>query len=98
MRRNIGLECREFTMNGVSYRAPMGIAHFLEHKLFENEDGSDTFARFAALGASANAFTSNAMTAYYFDSTEKFEENFLVISFINDIVSLISFCDIFPSA
>jgi predicted Zn-dependent peptidase len=34
---------------------PDGIAHFLEHKMFENEDGVDTFARFAATGASANA-------------------------------------------
>ena len=47
---------------------PDGIAHFLEHKLFENEDGSDTFAHFAALGASCNAFTSTEMTAYLFSA------------------------------
>jgi len=58
---------------------PDGIAHFLEHKLFENEDGSDTFARFAALGASANAFTSNEMTAYLFSATENYYESLKVL-------------------
>lgn len=48
---------------------PDGVAHFLEHKLFEEEDGSDVFERFAALGASANAFTSNEMTSYLFSTT-----------------------------
>lgn len=58
---------------------PDGIAHFLEHKLFENEDGSDTFARFAALGASCNAFTSNEMTAYLFSATDRYYENLEVL-------------------
>lgn len=58
---------------------PDGIAHFLEHKLFENEDGSDTFARFAALGANANAFTSNEMTAYLFSATDHYLENLAVL-------------------
>lgn len=49
---------------------PDGIAHFLEHKMFEAEDGVDTFERFAQIGASANAFTSNDMTAYEFSCTE----------------------------
>lgn len=53
---------------------PDGIAHFLEHKLFENEDGSDSFARFAALGADANAYTSYDRTAYLFSATEGFDE------------------------
>ncbi len=48
---------------------PDGVAHFLEHKLFEEEDGSDVFERFASLGASANAFTSNEMTSYLFSTT-----------------------------
>ncbi|MBQ2251636.1 MAG: insulinase family protein, partial [Clostridia bacterium] len=39
-------------------RVPDGIAHFLEHKMFDNEDGSDTFAKFAELGAFSNAYTS----------------------------------------
>lgn len=58
---------------------PDGIAHFLEHKLFENEDGSDTFADFAALGASCNAFTSTEMTAYLFSATDHYEEALSVL-------------------
>ena len=53
---------------------PDGVAHFLEHKLFEEEDGSDVFAKFASLGASANAYTSHEMTAYLFSATENVEE------------------------
>ncbi|MBP3704897.1 MAG: insulinase family protein, partial [Clostridia bacterium] len=48
---------------------PAGIAHFLEHKLFESEEG-DAFARFAQLGASANAYTSFETTRYLFSCTE----------------------------
>lgn len=55
-------------------RVPDGVAHFLEHKLFESEDGGDTFERFARLGANANAFTSTEMTAYEFSCTENFYE------------------------
>lgn len=54
---------------------PDGIAHFLEHKLFENEDGSDAFELFAQTGASANAFTSSLTTAYLFSCTERFDES-----------------------
>lgn len=53
---------------------PAGIAHFLEHKLFENEDG-DTFARFAKTGAYANAFTSFDRTCYLFSCSNNFEDN-----------------------
>ena len=52
---------------------PDGIAHFLEHKLFANEDGSDSFERFSALGADANAYTSFNRTAYLFSCTDNFE-------------------------
>lgn len=55
-------------------RVPDGIAHFLEHKMFESEDGSDSFEQFARIGASANAFTSHDMTAYEFSCTERFDE------------------------
>ena len=51
---------------------PDGIAHFLEHKLFANEDGSDSFERFSELGADANAYTSFNKTAYLFAATENF--------------------------
>lgn len=58
---------------------PDGIAHFLEHKLFEEEDGSDVFAKFATLGANANAYTSNEMTAYLFSATENVKEALTVL-------------------
>jgi len=61
---------RTFRLAGEEWlTVPDGVAHFLEHKLFEEEDGSDVFERFAALGASANAFTSNEMTCYLFSTT-----------------------------
>ena len=53
---------------------PEGIAHFLEHKLFESEDG-DAFTRFAATGASANAYTSFDRTCYLFFCSDRWEEN-----------------------
>ena len=54
---------------------PDGVAHFLEHKLFSNEDGSDSFERFSALGADANAYTSHTRTVYLFSATDHFEES-----------------------
>ena len=53
---------------------PAGIAHYLEHKLFESEDG-DAFKLFAATGAEANAYTSFDRTCYLFSCTSKFEES-----------------------
>jgi len=55
-------------------RVPDGIAHFLEHKLFEKEDG-DVFQHFSKQGASSNAFTSFTRTAYLFSSTSNVEKN-----------------------
>ncbi|WP_139891213.1 EF-P 5-aminopentanol modification-associated protein YfmH [Bacillus sp. D386] len=55
-------------------RVPDGIAHFLEHKLFEKEDG-DVFQQFSKQGAAANAFTSFTRTAYLFSSTTDVEKN-----------------------
>ena len=63
----------EFTLEGKSYRAPDGVAHYLEHKLFDMPGGRDVSAEFAAMGAMTNAFTSYDMTAYYFSCTENFE-------------------------
>ena len=57
---------------------PEGIAHFLEHKLFESEDG-DAFTRYAATGASANAFTSFDATCYLFSCSENFKESFEIL-------------------
>lgn len=53
---------------------PDGIAHFLEHKLFTNEDGSDAFEHFSAIGADANAYTSHSRTVYLFSATEQVEQ------------------------
>src|SRR5690625_2866412 len=55
-------------------KVPDGIAHFLEHKMFEDEDG-DVFHDFSKQGASANAFTSFTRTAYLFSSTTNVEKN-----------------------
>lgn len=54
---------------------PAGIAHFLEHKLFEREDSSDLMSAFTSLGADSNAFTSFTKTSYLFSSTDHFLEN-----------------------
>lgn len=55
-----------------SIRVNEGIAHFLEHKMFEQPDGSNAFGSFAENGANANAFTGFGMTAYLFSATESF--------------------------
>lgn len=54
---------------------PDGIAHFLEHKMFEQPDGSNAFDKFAKYGANANAFTSFNCTCYLFSCTDNFNEN-----------------------
>ncbi len=64
---------RQFRLEGRQYDMPAGIAHFLEHKLFDLP-GRDVSAEFAALGASTNAFTSYDMTAYYFSCVDHFEQ------------------------
>ena len=63
----------EFTHEGIRYSAPAGVAHYLEHKMFDMPD-MDVSEAFAALGANPNAFTSYDMTAYYFTCTEHFDE------------------------
>lgn len=57
---------------------PAGVAHFLEHKMFEDEDGN-ALQKFACTGASPNAFTSHTMTAYHFSCTDRFEENLKIL-------------------
>ena len=63
-----------FSVDGESVTVPDGIAHFLEHKLFDCENGEDAFARFSAIGADANAYTAYNRTAYLFSCTEHFSE------------------------
>lgn len=59
-------------------KVPEGIAHFLEHKLFENED-CDVFSLYAKTGASANAYTSFDKTCYLFSCTDNFEESLEIL-------------------
>lgn len=54
---------------------PDGIAHYLEHKMFDQPDGSNVFEKFAKYGANANAFTSFNMTAYLFSASDNVKEN-----------------------
>jgi len=63
----------DFLLEGKEYHAPAGVAHYLEHKLFDMPGGRDVSEEFAALGAMTNAFTSYDMTAYYFSCTEHFD-------------------------
>lgn len=64
--------------DGQVMHVPDGIAHFLEHKLFEQKEGN-MLDRFSKLGSSPNAFTSFNQTAYYFSCTDFFEENFRML-------------------
>lgn len=63
-----------YSINGEKVVLPQGCAHFLEHKLFENEDGTTADDVFSALGAYDNAYTSNDRTAYIFSTTDKVRE------------------------
>ena len=62
-------------VDGYVKQYPAGIAHFLEHKLFEREDTSDLMSAFTSLGADSNAFTSFTKTSYLFSATDHFLEN-----------------------
>ena len=67
-----------FSVNGETTAVPEGIAHFLEHKLFESEDG-DAFTKYAKTGAYANAFTSFDKTCYLFSCSNLFYENLEIL-------------------
>ena len=66
---------RRFTIDGEQHDTPAGVAHYLEHKMFDLPNGDNALNLLSANGADANAFTSSDMTAYYFQSTGHFEEN-----------------------
>lgn len=77
-----GMDTR-FLLDGKWLDTPAGIAHYLEHKMFDTREGN-ALQELAKNGAEPNAFTANAMTAYYFDSTEHFEENLrILLSFVS---------------
>ncbi|MFZ5989596.1 MAG: EF-P 5-aminopentanol modification-associated protein YfmH, partial [Bacillota bacterium] len=76
----------EFVVPGESTatKVPDGIAHFLEHKLFEQKDGS-VMDKFSKLGSNPNAYTSFAQTVYLFSCTDRFDENFdLLLNFVQN--------------
>ena len=77
-----GMDTR-FCLDGKWLDTPAGIAHYLEHKMFDTKEGN-ALQDLAANGASPNAFTSNAITGYYFECTEQFEENLkTLLSFVS---------------
>ena len=59
---------------GEKIKIPDGVAHFLEHKMFEKKDGTDCLYTLMALGIDANAYTTNDHTAYLFECTDHFYE------------------------
>ena len=67
-----------FSVNGEKVCVPEGIAHFLEHKLFESEDG-DAFTKYAETGGYANAFTSFDRTCYLFSCSDRFYDNLAIL-------------------
>ncbi len=69
---------------------PLGIAHFLEHKLFEQKDGKDPFEFYSERGSDSNANTSNFKTTYLFSGTNFFEEN---LNYLLDFVQEPYFTD-----
>lgn len=75
----------EFSIDGGKHyrKYPEGIAHFLEHKVFEMPGGINVFNQFTEQGASVNAFTNNHQTSYYFSTTGDFQQN---LSLLLDMV------------
>ena len=69
---------------------PAGIAHFLEHKLFEREDSSDLMSAFTSLGADSNAFTSFTKTNYLFSATAHLLEN---VDLLDELVTSVHFTE-----
>ena len=75
---------RRFEIDGEKIDTPAGVAHFLEHKMFDMPDGNDALTAFSKNGADANAFTSSDLTCYHFSCTSRFEENLrLLLKFVS---------------
>lgn len=74
----------DVVVEGEIRRYPAGIAHFLEHKLFEKEDGADFLQEFASYGAESNAFTSFTKTSYLFSATDRVAES---VKILQDLVA-----------
>ena len=79
-----GSDVLEFSRDKNKYKPPLGIAHFLEHKMFEQEDGVDPFTFFANSGTDSNASTSFDSTQYICFGTKNFTSNLkYLLSFVN---------------
>lgn len=78
---NYGSIDSEFIVPGENeaITVPDGIAHFLEHKMFDQPDGSNVFDKFSVYGGNANAFTSFNMTGYLISTTTNIEENLEIL-------------------
>lgn len=77
------------TASGVRHDSPEGVAHYLEHKLFEDED-LHVFERFARRGARVNANTGFTRTNYFFQATDQFDAN------LDDLLRLVSRAHLTP--
>ena len=77
-------------VDGYVKEYPAGIAHFLEHKLFEREDSSDLMSAFTSLGADSNAFTSFTKTNYLFSATDHLLEN---VDLLDELVTSAHFTE-----
>ena len=84
---NFGSNHLSFKKEGSDFRAVSpGVAHFLEHKMFEQKEGIDPFVFFSKNGADCNANTSNIRTTYLFEGRENFKENLnYLIDFVQDL-------------
>lgn len=79
-----GSDILEFTINNKKYKPPLGVAHFLEHKMFEQEDGIDPFTFFSESGTDANASTTFDNTEYICSGNKNFKENLrYLIKYVN---------------
>lgn len=81
---NYGGVDRRFKYGGKWIDTPAGVAHFLEHKMFDTRDGGNALTDLSQNGASPNAYTSSDITAYHFECTDSFHDNLrLLLSFVS---------------
>ena len=81
---NYGGAHRRFEINGEHIDTPAGVAHYLEHKMFDMPDGGSALKLLSANGANPNAFTSAGITCYYFSCTDGFEDNLrMLLQFVS---------------
>ncbi|MGT2933629.1 EF-P 5-aminopentanol modification-associated protein YfmH [Streptococcus catagoni] len=87
---NFGSLDSQYTSRGRLISNPEGVAHFLEHKLFEDKSGGDVSLKFTSLGAEVNAFTTFDKTSYFFSTTDHFLES---LNLLQDFVMTASFTE-----